>query len=78
MPRARRSLQDSPGSLALVRLRCFLERKGTSPGVAYQRGRLPSCFSRCRFIMLGVQEGKEGKGGKRRNRGMYAKHYCKQ
>lgn len=49
-------------SLALVRLRCFLERKGTSPGVAYQRGGLPSCFSRCRFIMLGVQEGREREG----------------
>jgi hypothetical protein len=39
----------------------FSRAERYSPGVAYQRDGLPSCFSRCRFIMLGVQEGREGR-----------------
>jgi hypothetical protein len=51
-------------SLALVRLRCFLERKGTSPGVAYQRGGLPSCIFEVSFhhARCAGGQGREGKG----------------
>lgn len=57
---ARRSLQDSPGSLRSCDYSVFLRGKVLARR-AYQRDGLPSCFSRGRFIMLGVQEGREGR-----------------
>ena len=68
MPRARRSLQDSPGSLwRSCDYAVFWSGKVLRQEWPISVADCPPAFSRCRFIMLGVQEGREGKGrgGKR-------------